>query len=87
MAGCAEYHFIVSGVEIEGAAGSGVDVQYPWESHPQRSHSHVMSIGAMYVDKHPVTNKQYAEYLAASGYTPHDKANWLKQNFDGGKQV
>ena len=40
----------------------------------------------MYVDKHPVTNAEYAAYLQASGYSPpKDKARWLKQNFAGGK--
>ena len=40
-----------------------------------------MKIGAMYVDKHPVTNAQYATYMAASHYLPSDTANWLKENF------
>ena len=40
-----------------------------------------MKIGAMYVDKYPVTNAQYATYLAASHYLPSDSANWLKENF------
>ena len=74
---CPDFNFEAASVEIEGAAGSGVGVQFPFEDHPQRRHSHVMRIGAMYVDKHPVTNSQYATYLKASGYRPADAANWL----------
>lgn len=77
------FHFVASGVELEGKLNSGVDVQYPWETYPHRAHDHQMQIGAMYVDKSPVTNAEYAEYLAASGYAPDDTANWLKHNFDG----
>lgn len=36
----------------------------------------------MYVDKFPVTNADYAEYLTASGYVPRDSGHWLEQNFD-----
>lgn len=54
-------------------------VQFPWEDHPYRNHDKLgMDIGAMYVDKHPVTNEQYAQYLKASGYSPaRDSARWL----------
>jgi hypothetical protein len=44
-----------------------------------------MKIGAMYVDKHPVTNAQYSSYLTKSRYHPKDSANWLKQSFEKGK--
>ena len=83
----AHFAFNASGVEIEGGANSGVDVQYPWETYPHRHHSQIVDIGAMYVDKYPVTNQKYTDYLAASKYTPKDSANWLKQNFAGGKPV
>jgi formylglycine-generating enzyme required for sulfatase activity len=57
-----------------------VDVQFPWEDIPYRHHDHKwMSIGAMYVDKHPVTNADYAAFLNSTGYTPKtDAARWLK---------
>ena len=38
----------------------------------------------MYMDVHPVTNEQYNEYLAVSGYTPPvSDQNWLKHWPDG----
>lgn len=78
-----DFHFKASGVEIEGGAESGVDVQYPWEPHAIRDHDHTLHVGAMYVDTHPVTNANYSRYLQASGYAPMDRANWLKHNFEG----
>jgi len=76
------FHFMAAGVEIEGMLNSGVGEQFPWEAYPRRAHDQVLHVGAMYVDKYPVTNKQYAAYLKSSGYMPGDRANWLKQNFD-----
>ena len=76
------FHFNASSVQIEGGAGSGTGAQFPWEPHPQRRHSRDMQLSALYVDKHPVTNAQYAEFLAASGYAPADTARWLEQNFE-----
>jgi iron(II)-dependent oxidoreductase len=78
------FHFIASGVELEGGPDSGVDVQYPWEEYPRRHHDHELQIGPMIVDTFPVTNKQYSEFLNESGYSPRDTANWLKQNFVDG---
>ena len=77
------FTFAASGVEIEGKLNSGVDVQFPWETHSRRTHSREMRMGALYVDKHPVTNAQFAAYLKQSHYRPTDSANWLKQNFEG----
>ena len=79
------FHFVAGGVEIEGGAGSGVDVQWPWEPHPQRRHDRALVVGAMIVDKHPVTNADYAAYLDATHYRPSDTARWLEQNFEGGR--
>ena len=31
ISGTDAFHFIASGVELEGGKGSGVDVQFPWE--------------------------------------------------------
>ena len=33
-----DFHFVASGVELEGGPDSGVDVQYSWEDHPVRHH-------------------------------------------------
>ena len=79
------FDFRAAGAEVESAAGSGCDVQWPWEAHPGRIHSHAMNINAMYVDKYPTTNKQYHTYLQASGYIPRDRTRWLERNFDGGR--
>ena len=76
-----DFHFQASGVEIEGKLQSGVDVQYPWEPHAMKAHDHMLHMGALYVDKYPVTNANYSSYLARSSYVPSDKGNWLKQNF------
>jgi len=53
-------------------------VQWPWEEHPQQTHNHDMELGPFFMDKYPVTNALYAEYLNATGYTPRDSYNWLK---------
>ena len=41
---------------------------------PQRAHSQQVTIGAMYVDKFPVTNAQYADYLKASKYVTRNSS-------------
>ena len=83
------FRFLAKGIEIEGRLNSGVDVQYPWDypengctasCHSKKAHDHDMHVGAMYVDKHPVTNAEYSSYLQASHYVPLDRANWLRQN-------
>lgn len=70
--------FNVSGVMIEGDDQHGVDVQYPWDPHPHRSHSQYLSVGPFYMDKYPVTTSNYSAYLAATGFTPADTYRWLK---------
>ena len=70
--------FNVSGVMVEGDDQHGVDVQYPWDAHPHRSHSQVLSVGPFYMDKYPVTTTNYSAYLAATGFTPLDTYRWLK---------
>ncbi len=72
------FYFSTSSVQIEGDDGHGVDVQYPWEEHPQRGHDHDMQMEPFFIDKYPVTCGQYAAYLQATGYSPKDPYNWLK---------
>ena len=72
------YTFHVSGVEIEGVDRLGVDVQFPWETSPQKSHDQKLAIGPFYIDRFPVTNTNYSAYLASTGYAPKDPHNWLK---------
>jgi gamma-glutamyl hercynylcysteine S-oxide synthase len=79
----AKYRFKVSGVEIEGDDAHGVDVQYPWEDQPRRSHDKEIEIKAFLIDKHPVTNAQFERFLGASGYRPKDDHNFLKHWKDG----
>ena len=47
----ANFSFVVRGIEIEGDDAHGVDVQYPWESHPRREHAHSLPVAAFYMDK------------------------------------
>ena len=72
------YRFEVHGIEIEGGDDSGVDVQYPGEDSPRRHHVSEMAIPAFYIDRYPVTNRQFAEFLGASHYRPADEHNFLK---------
>jgi len=73
-----EFDFGVSGVEIEGANDEGVDVQYPWEPSPRRHHLHTLAVKSFYIDKYPVTNAQFNEFLEASHYRPADDHNFLR---------
>lgn len=69
--------FVSAGIEIEGPDGSGVDVQYPWESSPQRSHKQTLLIPSFYIDKFPITNEQWRQFIQESGYLPKDLTNYL----------
>jgi formylglycine-generating enzyme required for sulfatase activity len=74
----ADFDFAVQGIEIEGQTWDGLDVQYPWESSPRRSHRRHMRIEAFFIDRHPVTNAQYKAFLDATGYRPDDDRNFLR---------
>ena len=76
-----QFRFQVSGVEIEGGDGPGVDVQYPWEDLPRRHHDKQMDIHAFYIDKYPVTNAQFKRFLDASGYQAQGRPQ-LPQGLD-----
>jgi len=73
-----KFRFKVSGVEIEGGDGPGVDFQYPWEDLPRRHHDKELDLKAFYIDKYPVTNAQFKKFLDAAGYRPKDSYNFLK---------
>ena len=72
------FDFVVSGIEIEGHDTVGVDVQYPWEDSPRRFHRHQMTIKPFFIDRYPVTNAKFKEFLDATGYHPRDDYNFLK---------
>lgn len=73
-----DFDFKVTGIEIEGSNDSGVDVQYPWENSPRRSHEHFMHIDSFDIDKYPVTNQEFKLFLDATHYRPKDDLNFLK---------
>jgi iron(II)-dependent oxidoreductase len=79
----ANFVFKVEGIEIEGSNDVGVDVQYLWEDTPRRFHEHPMQIKPFYMDKHPVTNTEFKEFLDATHYRPKDNQNFLKDWING----
>ncbi len=56
----------------------GVDVQYPWEDAPRRFHSHHMHVASFFIDKYPVTNREYKKFLDATHYHPGNDLNFLR---------
>ena len=73
-----EFDFRVQGTEIEGGDDPGVDVQYSWEDSPRRFHEHRMLIKPFVIDKYPVTNAQFKQFLDATHYKPADVGNFLR---------
>lgn len=56
----------------------GVDVQFPWESQPQRNHVKILDLGPLLMDQDLVTNQDFLKYLNESSYQPSDGFNFLK---------
>jgi iron(II)-dependent oxidoreductase len=79
----ADFLFRVDGLEIEGSNWAGVDVQYPWEDSPRRHHLHQVAIASFWIDKYPVTNAEFKQFLDATTYQPKDPYNFLKDWKDG----
>jgi gamma-glutamyl hercynylcysteine S-oxide synthase len=79
----ADFDFEVKGIEIEGGNDPGVDVQYPWENEPRRSHRHRVHVHSFYIDRTPVTNAEFKKFLDASHYHPADDHNFLRDWKDG----
>jgi formylglycine-generating enzyme required for sulfatase activity len=73
-----DFNFEVSGIEVEGGNDDGVDVQMPWEDSPRRSHRHPMHLKAFWIDRSPVTNARFKQFLDATHYHPPDDHNFLK---------
>ncbi|MCI4567789.1 SUMF1/EgtB/PvdO family nonheme iron enzyme [Lysobacter sp. CFH 32150] len=78
-----DFDFVVGGVEIEGQTWEGVDVQYPWEPSARRGHRQRMAMRAFHIDRYPVTNAQFLEFLQATDYWPRDAHNFLRHWRDG----
>jgi len=79
----ADFLFRVNGLEIEGNNWAGLDVQYPWEDSPRRHHLHQIHIPSFWIDKYPVTNAEFKQFLDATHYHPKDDYNFLKDWVDG----
>jgi formylglycine-generating enzyme required for sulfatase activity len=77
------FDFVVGGVEIEGQTWAGNDVQFPWEDSPRRFHRRQLHVDAFHIDRTPVTNAQFARFLADSGYAPGDAHNFVRHWVDG----
>ena len=60
------FEFVTDGVEIEGAADTGVDVQFPWETRPSKTHASVINVPTFDIDVYPVTVANYSQYLTES---------------------
>jgi gamma-glutamyl hercynylcysteine S-oxide synthase len=78
-----KFQFKVSGIETEGKDEPGVDVQYPWEDIPRRHHENQMEVKAFYIDKYPVTNEEFKNFLDATNYHPKDDHNFLRDWTNG----
>lgn len=78
-----DFLFQVAGIEIEGDDWIGLDVQYPWENSPRRSHAHPMHVDEFWMDKYPVTNAEFAKFMDATHYHPADDHNFLRDWVDG----
>eukprot|EP00518_Triparma_eleuthera_P022503 CAMPEP_0197561336 /NCGR_PEP_ID=MMETSP1320-20131121/24947_1 /TAXON_ID=91990 /ORGANISM="Bolidomonas sp., Strain RCC2347" /LENGTH=334 /DNA_ID=CAMNT_0043122959 /DNA_START=6 /DNA_END=1006 /DNA_ORIENTATION=- len=79
------FDFEVSGNCIEGDnLPDSVDVQYPWEDHPQRKHSRTLSIPSLVFDKFTVSNDEYSAFLDATGWSPATDQNFLRHWNDDG---
>jgi formylglycine-generating enzyme required for sulfatase activity len=77
------FEFVVSGIMVEGGDGIGVDVQYPWEDSPRRHHRQRLDLKPFWIDRYPVTNARFKQFLDATGYRPRDGGNFLKDWKEG----
>lgn len=77
--GTNDYIFESRGIMVEGnELPDAVGVQHPWEAHPSRSQKHKMEISPFYMDKYPVTNKQFQAFMKSTHYRPRDAHNFLR---------
>ena len=74
------YSFAVTGTIQQGdRLPTIVDVQFPFESSPRRSHNQLLRLEPFYIDRYLVTNEEYRRFLEESGWKPPaDSTNWLR---------
>ncbi len=51
--------------------------------YPKYNQGKTYEVSTLYMDKYPVTNKQFKVFMDATNYEPKDKANFLKNWTDG----
>jgi iron(II)-dependent oxidoreductase len=73
-----DFVFKVQGTEIEGGDSPGVDVQYAWEDTPRRFHEKKMQVAPFFIDKFPVTNAEFKQFVDTTHYAPTDTINYLR---------
>lgn len=73
-----DFDFRVAGIEVEGFLWKGLDFQYPWENSARRSHQRHMQMKSFHIDRYPVTNEEYLEFMQATKYQPTDDHNFLR---------
>jgi formylglycine-generating enzyme required for sulfatase activity len=74
-------------------ANSAPDSQYPYAFPPfgptyaylpgSPPFTRQMNLKAFWIDKYPVTNREYAAFVAATGYHPQNDSNFLRQFVNG----
>ena len=67
-----EYRFKVSGVEIEGGDGPGVNFQYPWEDFPRRRPTRRWTCSGSTSTNTRSPTPSSSDFIDASGYKPKD---------------
>jgi gamma-glutamyl hercynylcysteine S-oxide synthase len=77
--------FNVTAVQIEPVpawtpnwAQFGLGVQFPWENRPWKNHSVKLDVRDFYMDRHPVTNQEFHDFLKAAKYKPRDLDRFLE---------
>ncbi|MFO7614097.1 MAG: SUMF1/EgtB/PvdO family nonheme iron enzyme [Bacteroidales bacterium] len=68
-----EMVFIPGGIFAFKAENTDQFIPYPQSKEPV-----TMTLAPFFIDKYPVTNKQYQDFLKATGYVPADPVNFLK---------
>ena len=79
------YTFVCSGVVIEPFEQSqrdalGIDVRFSWEVLARNEHERDgVDVPSFFLDRAPVGNARYAEYLRSTHYAPKDARNFLRE--------